>query len=71
MKFPSLRLLVDSTALTIQRFPFALLAAVVGSILSMLLIEVDFDKDVNQHLVRGLLTCTLALPLLFAIHVFI
>ncbi len=70
MKLPSLELLKQSILTTVLRFPLALVAAVIGTLCVMLLVE-NKAADVAEHLFQKMLmTASLGLPLFFAVQIF-
>ena len=70
MKLPSLQLLFSSFTYTCKRFPFVILAAFAGTVISIMLLEGKFDSNAELILAKVLMTSSLGLPLFFAVHIF-
>lgn len=69
MKLPSLENLYTLVIATILRFPLAIIAACVGTFCSMYSVQIE-DNEYQKLLGKIILTSSLALPLLFAAHIF-
>lgn len=67
MKFPSLDLLLTSLLKTVKRFPLAVIVAIVATILSLIIVEHE-QASSSKTILKVLMTCGLAMPLLFSFH---
>src|SRR6187551_737697 len=62
MKLPALKDLSNNTAKTFIRFPFAILCALVGTIMAFVLIDLPYeDKDLHNELIKGIMTMYLGM----------
>jgi hypothetical protein len=62
MKLPALKDLSTTTSRTFIRFPFAVLCAVVGTIMALALIDLPFDnKEMQNQLTKGIMTMYLGM----------
>ena len=68
MKLPSVKQLIHESSVTLRRFPFVLGDAIVGTIASIILIELDSAASL-KFLENVLLACALGLPLFTALAV--
>ncbi len=60
-KLPSVVNLLTSVFATLKRFPLGSLAAVVGTVLMIYVIELRYDSELTEKYVKIILTCTLLL----------
>ncbi|MEP7263374.1 MAG: DUF4153 domain-containing protein [Bacteroidota bacterium] len=62
MKLPALKDLSSNTAKTFIRFPFAILCAVVATIMGFVLVDLPYDaKDLHNELTKGIMTMYLGM----------
>lgn len=71
MRWPSLQLIAHHFGVTIQRYPFAVLASFVGAFIGILLTDYDYNDHLRDELLKGLVICSLALPMFFSVHTFV
>ena len=72
MKFPSLQSLVKNALSTLLRFPLPIAASFIGTAVAIYLTRLDYQqKELTEQLGKIVMVCSLALPLLFSIHIFI
>ncbi len=70
MKLPSIQLLTQAFIKVLKRFPFVLLAALMGTVVSIALAEGNYEELKEITLIKLAMASSLGLPLFFAIHMF-
>lgn len=70
-KLPSLDLIIDNFKSNFRRFPFVMVDAILGTIIGIILIDLEFpDYEQYTYLYRLLMTLVLGFPLLLAIQLY-
>jgi len=71
MKIPSLKYLNRKAKASLIRFPFALLVAVVGSLVAVYVVDFDYNSTKDYtNLYHLIMTCVIGLPMFLAITIF-
>jgi hypothetical protein len=68
MKLPSVEFLLNGLVSTARRFPLALLFTVAATAIGIYLIQTEFKETHIDFYAKILMTCSLGLPLFFALH---
>ncbi len=72
MRLPSLESLVSKTSFTFKRFPFALAAAICGSVYCIFLVNLRYDvKESHYYYTNIIMTCYIGMLLFLAIQIFV
>jgi hypothetical protein len=68
MKIPSLKLLLNSTKITLFRFTIAILSSIIGAVVMIYIVGKPFENNFNvQHLYNIVMTCTIGISFILSL----